>query len=510
MRKPAAAGDNDSSNGGGRTTAGPPSEVGALGPNGFEPWVVSQAFGSQKLSAFTVALESWRRGLTVTFESPLGLQYTVSSGTRTISFNGSRSSLTTAEANRIVENKHKTLNRFRQAQVPVPHSRLFRASDTNVEDLLDVAEREYRWPVVIKPVYGSRGDGVFANIISVQELRDCYEYLTKVLGAERILLEEHAKGDDYRVYVVGDKVAGASRRTPANVIGDGQNAISELVKAKNALRKENPFLSKGLIRRDVEIDNMLARQGLDYQSVPESGAYVQLREKANASAGGDVEDVTDELPQQIADAAVAAVRAIDGLAAAGVDVLWDSEAEQVSGSFVIIEVNARAHIGVNMYPTHGRGPNVPSVIVDHFFPETAASRKRGNNTLTFNFDSALQPLKEGSVSRAQLAGLPDHGYPVRRVIDLTERVRLTGRQRQLLRRISRRHGISGCLERYAESTRLVVAGEGPAVDDFLNRVAKIINRDLSAAEEWHGVVMVGFYLSAGPLLRSEGRSAPSP
>lgn len=479
-------------------SASPPrAQEGAVGPSGFDPQIVAQAFGSHKLSAFTIALESWRRGLTVQFTDPTAIKYSVSDGTRRIAFKGSRSSRTTSEAIRTVENKNETLNQLRQAQVPVPKSRLFQTSKTRFEEVLAVAEREYRWPVVIKPVHGSRGDGVFANITSAQELRDLYEHLTTDLRADWVLVEEHMQGDDYRVYVVGEEVVGAVRRVPANVVGDGSSTVRQLVKAKNSLRKQNPFLSKGLIRRDVEIDRMLSGQGLDYESVPAAGMFIPLRHKANASAGGDVLEATDELPDEIRMTAVAAIRAINGLPVAAVDVLWDRNAETVSGSFVVIELNARAHIGVNMYPTTGTGTAVPQSIVDYFFPETAREPDGRTNTLAFNLDSVLQPLRDGSASQVQVAKLPDHGYPVRRVIERGERIRLTAQLRQRILSVSRRYGVAGSLEIRSGTTRLVVAGEEQEVSDFLASVGKILRQDLTDSDEWHGPVMMGFCFSTG-------------
>lgn len=474
---------------------------GSNGPAGFEPRVVSQAFGSQKLSAFALALESWRRGLTVRIETPTAVKFTVTDGTRRVSFNGSRSSATTREAIRTVDNKHKTLRRMSEAQVPVPKSRLFRTSKTSFEDLLSEAERDYQWPVVVKPVRGSQGHGVFANITSETELREAYEYLKENLEVERLLLEEHAHGDDYRVYVVGETVVGACRRIPANVTGDGHSTVRQLVRAKNELRKENPFLSKGLIRRDIEIDNMLSRQGLNYQSVPGLGQYVQLRQKANASAGGDVEDVTDELPQPVRDAAASAVRSIDGLAAAGVDVLMNSKAEEPSESFVIIELNARAHIGVNMYPTHGKGVNAPKAIIDHFFPSTTGESGRAKETLSLNLDALLQPLKDGAASAVEIARVPDHMYPLRRQMTFEHTVHPTAEQSSRILLASRRLEISGALEQRPGSTRLVVAGEEPNVSTFLARVESIVGTTLSEASDWGGTVLMGFYFSEDPLLR---------
>lgn len=466
----------------------------APGPVGYEPSVVAQGFGSQKLSAYVISLECWRRGLTVTFRDPKAIQYSVTDGTRSISFYGSRSSLTTRQANRTVENKNLALNRLRKAGVPVPKSRLFHSSRTSGDDLVEVAQREYRWPVVIKPVEGSRGDGVFVNITSPQELRDLYEHLTTGLGAERILLEEHCEGDDYRIYVIGGRMVGAARRIPAHVSGDGSSTVRELVKAKNAQRKKNPFLSTGLIRRDMEIDNVLAEQHLDYDSIPTAGQYVQLRRKANASAGGDVEDVTDQLPQEIKDAAVAAVGSIPGLPAAGVDILWDKD----SDAFVIIELNARAHIGVNMYPTKGRAPNIPAAIVDHFFP--GSTPMQCAESLAFNLDSVLEPVRSGSAAQVQVAAAAPHGYPVRRVVKLSKRLELSAEQRRRLRLASRRYGVAGSLERDSRSSRLVFGGEEQPALDFLSKAGRILGQELPEPKEWHGTLMTGFFFSDTPLL----------
>lgn len=479
--------------------AGSPTPMSAgIAPAGFEPAVVASGFGSQKLSAYVIALECWRRGLTLRFYSPDGFKFTVSDGERELSFFGSKSSMTTRQAVRAVDNKHVTLARLRRADVPIPVSRLFQTSQTSAAALAAVAEQEYRWPVVIKPVSGSRGDGVFANISTVEELKASYEHLVNDLGATRVLLEEHARGDDFRIYVVGEKVIGAVRRIPANVTGDGVRTIRQLVKAKNSARKKNPFLSKGLIRRDVEVDNMLARQGLNYDSVPQDGVYVQLRHKANASAGGDVEDVTLELPEALHEASVAAVGAIDGLAAGAVDVLWDRDAGTGSGSFVVIELNSRAHIGVNMYPTRGQGADVPRAIVDHFFPDSRRDAADRKNTLGLNLDSLLKPLREGAAAHVEVRPLPAHAYPDRRVIDLGKDAKLSSEQRARILLASRKLGVSGSWGAHEGSSRLVVAGEEQKVDDFLARVARVLAQKLPTSREWRGPVQMGFYIDERP------------
>lgn len=468
-------------------------------PSEFQPHVVRQAYGAQRLSSYTIALEAWRRGLHVRFRSSNGVQMEIADGVRTVGFNGSRSSDTTNAAIRVVEDKNRTIEYLREASVPVPVSRLFVTKQTSREELVRIAESEFRWPVVIKPVAGSMGRGVFVNITTSEELRRCYDHLVREKNTERVLLEEHVSGDDYRIYVAGDAVAGACRRIPAFVTGDGRHSIRELIGRKNSVRRRNPFLSKGLIRPDFEIDSMLERQSFEYSSIPPDGHHVQLRQKANASAGGDVEDVTDELPDVIKEAAVAAVRQIPGLAAGGVDVLYNPGSPGPS-DFVVIELNARAHIGVNMYPTQGRGQDVPRAIVDHFFPQSCSRSAPDSHTLAMNFDEVLKPLMSRSADVVQVAALPEHRYPERQVFSLPGNVSLTKRQRRVIAAASRSADVSGAIHTQTDPARLVVAGTSEGIEKFVKRVEQILGLSLTEPGAWVGTVFQGFYFSARELL----------
>lgn len=469
-----------------------PSGDGPTWPERYTAEVVEQAFGSQKLSSFCLALEAWRRGLRVSFSSPAGVRFSVSDGQKDVSFNGSRSSLTTRSAIRTVDDKNATLQRLQKAGVPTPKSRMFDMSAAEVTELITCAETEYRWPVVVKPVSGSRGDGVFANISTTDELRSCLQHITHELGATRVLLEEHARGDDFRIYVVGETVAAACQRVPANVIGDGRSSVKALIRAKNAERRKNPFLSKGLIKVDVEIESMLHRQSLGLDDIPEDGRYVQLRQKANASAGGDVVDVTDSLPEEVKQAAATAVKAVPGLEAAGVDVLLDMDADSPGDAFVVIELNARAHIGVNMYPTVGSGVDVPSVLLDHFFPETVGLNNRAADTAVFDLNTVLKPLQIGSAEDVTVKQMPQTAYPSRRCVEFDEAVRLTDRTAARLRRASRISGAVGAFEFSSDHARLIVCGEQEHVQDFLRRAQQILGRDLTEITPWNGLVVNGF------------------
>lgn len=102
----------------------------------------------------------------------------------------------------------------------------------------------------------------------------------------QIIVENHVPGVDVRVSVVGDAVIGASLRTAAYVIGDGNSTISQLVDTKNMQRKVNPHLALNLIQKDSIAENYLQRQSLNWNTVITDGQIAKLSGPANISAGG--------------------------------------------------------------------------------------------------------------------------------------------------------------------------------------------------------------------------------
>lgn len=407
-------------------------------PAHFQPAVVATGFGGGKLSSFCLALEAWRRGLEVSFCGRDGTQVTITDGTTSVSFNHSRSDRITDEAHDIVESKYKTASTLRQAGVPAPQSHYFDIRESSFTDILQAA-CALSFPVVLKPVQGSVGRGVLANIHSAEQLEAGYRHLVDDLHIKRIVLERHHQGNDYRVFVSNGQYMAAVLRLPAHVTGDGRSTVHELIEQKNQLRRQNPFLSGGLITVDYEVNDMLSRAGHTWQSVPAQGAHVALRAKANASAGGDVVDVTETLPERIQQAAATAVEAIPGLPAAGVDVLWDEHnTAECETDFVIIEMNARSHIGVNMYPTHGTGRDLPQRIIDGYFPQSLRPQSEHFASITFDRREAISPLLAGIASKVTIAPLPDHGFPIRRLYSLSSHAHLSAQGHRVIDKLTRK------------------------------------------------------------------------
>src|SRR5690625_4879964 len=198
-----------------------------------------------KVTSYSIALEGWRRGLILKYynrrRNPLRIRYSLSDGEKEIIFAGSRGSPVSNEAVKICIDKYLTKKYLKEANVPTPEGALFN-SEHSKDEILSYA-KELGYPLVVKPVDGSGGKGVIANIRTEQELLDALSIVRDDMKFEKIIVEEYFEGTDYRIYVIGDKVVAAFDRIPANVIGDGKNTIAKLLEWKIEERKRNQGLN---------------------------------------------------------------------------------------------------------------------------------------------------------------------------------------------------------------------------------------------------------------------------
>lgn len=237
--------------------------------------------------------------------------------------------------------------------VNVPIGKSFDSINTE-DELLNYA-KEIGYPVVLKPIDGKRGQGVFSNIRNEEELRGYIKTIRHDLGYDKVIIEKHYTGEEYRVYVVNNMVAGVIQRFPANITGDGKHTIEELINFKNEVRKKVPNLHTRLIKLDEEVLRHVKTAGYEIKSIPENGKQLILRQKGNLSTGGDSLDYTEEISQTVKNIALATSKAIPDLPQCGVDVLYD----KVKDEAVVIEVNSRAGVGGHLFPLSGKARDIP-------------------------------------------------------------------------------------------------------------------------------------------------------
>ncbi|WP_080872500.1 acylphosphatase [Oceanobacillus timonensis] len=370
--------------------------------------VVKDITGFQ-LCSYAVALEGWRRGLELKWykdetsvcklhrlnSTTHGKFFSLSDGEKVHYFLRSRGDKVVNKTVRICQNKEKTKSYMRKNNVPVPSGEALESD----EDIINYAN-EVGYPVIIKPLNGSMGVGVYTNIADEESLKSILKEVRSTYSYRRYLVEKHYDGNEYRIYVVGDKVIGATNRIPANVIGNGTDTIEELIEVKNEERKKNPYLAPKPIKADYEVKYMLERVGYTLTSVPKEGEQIYLREKSNLSSGGDPIEATDELSDEVKQIAIDSLKALPSIPHAGVDIIVDSKDNRKG---VVLEVNATAEIAFHLFPLEGKAKDIPGAIIDYYFPETAGAEK---THFYFDYLSILEPIKTGAIEEIKVDKTP--------------------------------------------------------------------------------------------------------
>lgn len=372
----------------------------------LEGTVPEEAYG-YAISIYSIAYEAWRRGLDINFHNiyhkkgKFEPRYTISSRKKSIKFSHTRPDLVKTSAINICADKQVTRETLAKEGVPVPKGLLLRSLEPKqvkkeVEDL--------NYPLVIKPLDGHGGRGVITGIDDFKELMENIDYLSNRLGYKKIIAEEYIQGEDYRAFVVGDKVVGAFRRLPPHVIGDGKKNIRKLLKEKNDIRVKIPGTYNLRVNINEEIKRELKKQNLNLNSVPKKDEFIRLKTKNNVSSGGDPIDATDELTEELKGNLVKAVEAIPGVLQGGVDVIYDKD----SGKYAILEINTKPSIRNHLYPMMGNAHEIPKAIIDCYFPETTG-KYLSENTPRYYFDYVVikEHLQNNKIKNLTI---PKHPY----------------------------------------------------------------------------------------------------
>lgn len=237
---------------------------------------------------------------------------------------------------RLSKDKLSTGILLEKAGLPIPEQKVVR---TESEAL--AAARNIGYPVVIKPHNQDAGKGVFAGLITDNQVKQAYAAARE--SSEFVLLEKHIIGKDYRLLVYNGELIWAIERTPAGVTGDGSATISELIYRVNQDREKDVTLKQINISEDML--DFLADQGYELDSILSSGQFLPLSRIANISHGGTPVAVFDQVHPDnklLAETAANLLR----LDLAGIDFICpDIRQSWLTTGGAIIEVNSQPQIG---------------------------------------------------------------------------------------------------------------------------------------------------------------------
>ncbi|MFH1509440.1 MAG: hypothetical protein ABIE68_04715 [bacterium] len=277
------------------------------------------------IDAKRVAEEAERRGASIKVIDP---EYSIFE----MSFNGKKirlwTSITDATGGataKICRDKHLTREYLAERNFKVPDQICV---CRNKDGLWFI--KKYK-QIVVKPVDGQKGEGISIKV-SNREYPSAFRLAMRY--SNKVLLEEYARGSDYRALVIGHKFVAAAKRIPARVKGDGRKTIKELIQKRNEdfRNRDCPYR----IPLDRSTKHAVERKGRKLDSVLQKGRIVRVRDTANLSTGGKKVDVTNEFPKTLRKTAEEISRAF-GLPTMGIDMIIPKNMK----SYNIIEVNTR-------------------------------------------------------------------------------------------------------------------------------------------------------------------------
>lgn len=443
-----------------------------------------------RTSLYSIALEGWRRGLKLRFHrikksEEIKFFYSLSNEKRKHYFNESCGDAVTEEAYQICDDKYLTYEYLQKENVPIPQSKIFIEQESIEEITKQIKHLKY--PLVIKPTDGSAGKGVITNIGTENQLIESINEVREKIS-ENIIVQEHVQGDEVRVYVLDNQVIAAAKRVPANVVGDGISTIMDLIIKKNELRKHVPHLYYRPINVNKALHERLNALGYTIDTVLEKNETVYLQTISNVSAGGEPVDVTADLTSEQQEIAIRATKAIPGLVHSGVDMIIDDE----NGTGKILELNTRPGIGSHLFPIVGKAIDVPSAIIDYYFPET---KSQSNYTLEslFYFDLQIifDSLNNGYLEEIELQPYPKESY-VKKQVDINTTTELTTIYKLIKRQLVRNE-FSGYIKKVTENQiKLVLVNENEKkiaeiIDCIKKNKVQLAIESLKVKEYYHAV-----------------------
>ncbi len=321
-----------------------------------------------------ITREARRRGIHVEVTDMEGGLFRLSHGGRSIHCRESLSELTSSVAMSICDDKSVTRRFVMRAGVKVPEQI---AGDCPKSTLQDFISRHGE--VVVKPARGEQGRGISIALSDPQEVENAIGEAREV--CDSVLIEEYVKGADLRIVVINYEVVAAAIRKPPSIVGDGAHTVAELIGAQSR-RREAATGGESSIPVDAETLRTIRRKGHDLKTVLDPGEELQVRKTANLHTGGTIHDVTGRLHPELAEAAIAAARAIS-IPVAGIDLMVEAPDRP---EYRFIECNERPGLA-----NHEPQPTAEKFI-DLLFPLTRpVSARKSNAAKDVQKENAEEP-----------------------------------------------------------------------------------------------------------------------
>lgn len=262
----------------------------------------------------------------------------------------------------IMENKNVTKIILAENNLNVPIGKTFNEKEPAFTSWSFFTNKN----IVIKPKSTNFGKGIsiLKNNQSYNDFKKAIEFAFKYDSS--IIIENFIEGNEYRFLIIGNEVAAILHRIPANVIGDGNHSITDLVEIKN----KDPLRGIGYktplekITLGATEKTFLKLQNKDIHYIPKKNEQVFLRKNSNVSTGGDSIDYTDEVRNEYKEIALHTANAVRAKICGADIIIKDIKAKPDKNNYAIIELNFNPAIHMHNFPYKGKNRDIGKKILD--------------------------------------------------------------------------------------------------------------------------------------------------
>ena len=264
-------------------------------------------------------------------------------------FMGGCSNYNSLEVRRSCRSKEQARDRFKQGGIPHAQGLIF----FNPFAAVRFAKR-YGFPLVIKPNVSGFSRGSHFPIRNHKELWKAI-FFAKCWWPFTVV-EQFLEGKNYRVVVANGKIVYVLQRYAPSVKGDGISTISQLMLKENKVREEMqlyPVIHP--LKENAQSRAFLAKQGLNFNSVPKQGQRVTLFYRISLAPGVVLEVIDKQLLPEVNKLLLKEVLHLFDANILGIDVILEKgiEHDYREQKCIFLEVNSRPYLKMHAYPRYG-------------------------------------------------------------------------------------------------------------------------------------------------------------
>lgn len=224
--------------------------------------------------------------------------------------------------------------------------------------------------IVVKPADAGHGKGITVGVETEQQLVAAVELALSFNKSSSVVVVQqqfdHPEIHDLRLTCINNKFVGAINRVPARVESDGKQTVAELIELENTSGKRGQPYYAPLAY--IDIKQASGYLGSRADKVYPAGQQVQVISVANYGAGGEIHDVTDQIPKWMIESAEKISKVMQ-LPVCGVDfmtnIIPESTMTKEQIESVVIEVNKAPSLAIHDMPTTGKSRGAVATYVDY-------------------------------------------------------------------------------------------------------------------------------------------------